>query len=1067
MKRFCICVFYEKDGIVRDNITYYLKGLQEVAEKILLVVNGKLTEEGKSKVYDLGIDIFQRENNGLDFGGWKEALEKIGYEELSNYDELILTNTTCYGPIYPLSEMFNEMEQRDNDFWGITKHPEVKEYLIKGDNKSQILEHIQTYFIVFNKRVFLSTPFKGFLDNVKLHNDYKKVVAYYECKLTNFLELSGFKSDSYIELDSYKKYVFNPKYCTDILLEQHKLPLIRKDAIIEPYKIKFEKTLPYRSSKIINYVKKHSDYDTNMIYDDIISSYPMSQIKANFHLNYVLPSNYNCSNINKDFKIALILYIYYEDLVEFCYNYAKSMPQGADIYIISSKTSTLEECKNKAYILKDYNLIYRLKENKGRDVSAYLITCADVFKNYDLICCVHDKKSPHALGIRGADFQYEGFECNLKSSEYVNNVINLFESNNRLGLLCPPAPNYAGFKALNDPIGVNAMGLKRLYDFLNLSVPFDNNPVAPFGAMFWVRGDALSPLFRHEWIYSDFPEEPLPPDGTISHVIERIYPYVVQEAGYLSGWIMPDDFGSIYIDNLLIDNIVLKNPCYQDMKNNSFIEQIFSIKNTFDKKYKVITILGIKFKFKIKVKNRYIKFSSSECVMFLLRKLSQFIFRNTIKKNSKVKILVCLHLFYPNSWKTISQYLKNLETYNYELIITCTEGHYNKEILNEILKFKPDSKISIYPNFGFDVGPFIDELQGIDLSEYDIVYKLHSKGVNRSFIYIYNQIFKYEDWFYNLYNAILGPFTVHKTIDKIYNSPDIGIVAAKNLIISDPKHKQFFTNEFANKYNIKINKKYHYVAGTCFAIKAKLLKPIEDLNMKIGDFSKTKRGEFSLAHAMERLVCACIEPQGFKFYGINVPHKKYCFEKQLYEKYSPIRLLNDTSFNLDYDFFYKVLEMLPIKKYEIVNLKLKDIKRFYKGKILDLKDCHPYKYLQGEISQYKEYCSSNKTETMFDMSELRFKTLIDSINLKSYDSKNVVVVDSQNILLDGQHRCCILLNKYGEDYVIPVLKVHFNEISKLSSIENIFSITNTRDKTHKVITILGIKFKFKRKVRSK
>lgn len=44
-----------------------------------------------------------------------------------------------------------------------------------------------------------------------------------------------------------------------------------------------------------------------------------------------------------------------------------------------------------------------------------------------------------------------------------------------------------------------------------------------------------------------------------------------------------------------------------------------------------------------------------------------------------------------------------------------------------------------------------------------------------------------------------------------------------------------------------------------------------------------------------------------------------------------------------------------------------------------------------------------------------------------------------------------------------VRKMHSKNINKNSLIENIFSIKNTFDKTHKIITIMGVKFKFKKK----
>ena len=48
-KRCCICVFWDKQGIVRDYVTYYIKGLQKIAEKVIVTVNGIITDDSREK----------------------------------------------------------------------------------------------------------------------------------------------------------------------------------------------------------------------------------------------------------------------------------------------------------------------------------------------------------------------------------------------------------------------------------------------------------------------------------------------------------------------------------------------------------------------------------------------------------------------------------------------------------------------------------------------------------------------------------------------------------------------------------------------------------------------------------------------------------------------------------------------------------------------------------------------------------------------------------------------------------------------------------------------------------
>lgn len=54
----------------------------------------------------------------------------------------------------------------------------------------------------------------------------------------------------------------------------------------------------------------------------------------------------------------------------------------------------------------------------------------------------------------------------------------------------------------------------------------------PAGSMFWARSQALLPLFDLGLGWDDYPEEPVPHDGTILHALERLVPVVVESRGF-------------------------------------------------------------------------------------------------------------------------------------------------------------------------------------------------------------------------------------------------------------------------------------------------------------------------------------------------------------------------------------------------------------------------------------------------------------------------------------------------------------------------------------------------------
>ena len=100
--------------------------------------------------------------------------------------------------------------------------------------------------------------------------------------------------------------------------------------------------------------------------------------------------------------------------------------------------------------------------------------------------------------------------------------------------------------------GPNFDNTKALLKTLGLDVPISGEkaPLAPFGSVFWFRVKALAPLFDHGWQHGDFPPEPLPQDGTISHAIERVYPFVAQGAGYYPAVVMSSDFAVLRCDTM-------------------------------------------------------------------------------------------------------------------------------------------------------------------------------------------------------------------------------------------------------------------------------------------------------------------------------------------------------------------------------------------------------------------------------------------------------------------------------------------------------------------------------------
>lgn len=416
----------------------------------------------------------------------------------------------------------------------------------------------------------------------------------------------------------------------------------------------------------------------------------------------------------------------------------------------------------------------------------------------------------------------------------------------------------------------------------------------------------------------------------------------------------------------------------------------------------------------------------------LWRKVGRIAFAKEIEKNQNARIFVHLHLFYPMLWSDIKEYLKNLQSYNYDLYITHPLD-FDFKVIEDIKDFKPEAKIVAIENKGYDVGPFMEVLSNLNLDDYDIIYKLHSKRTNYGKVFMYSNLFKKADWYQYLFKGVLGSFNVHKTIDILMSDDKVGMVAAKNLITLDPSHKQNFVRSYVKELKLDFVEDYKFIAGTCLASKSQALKKLKNLGLKLDSFDMTQRGFFSLAHAMERILSIDVMAQGYEIYGMPVCLFKKWLRKRKEQKLisrSSTMLLKDKRFYIDDEFFYRGLESRQIKKYELLDLPLSKLRRHWTdGKYYKLNEVSPYKYLQGDKEEYLNYAKVHKNHPKLpNMTAERFDNLVKDIEEKGYDEKSVIIVNKKNSILDGQHRACYLYHKYGGDYKAKVLKVYFGKI---------------------------------------
>lgn len=232
---------------------------------------------------------------------------------------------------------------------------------------------------------------------------------------------------------------------------------------------------------------------------------------------------------------AIILYLYYTDTVENYYSYIDDIPSGIDIYIISSQQDVLWQVKRHRDETNGKCRGYLLKENAGRDVSALLVTSKEIVKRYTYVCFLHDKKAHSPEMEKDTQLWIENLWGNLiGSAHYINSILELFEKDEKLGVIAPPDPIGDNFYISLGYGWYGSFGItSKIADKLNLNSNLDiNRPPITIGTALWFRYDALRKLFDADWKYADFDDSQLKDTNYISYGLERIFAYVAQDAGY-------------------------------------------------------------------------------------------------------------------------------------------------------------------------------------------------------------------------------------------------------------------------------------------------------------------------------------------------------------------------------------------------------------------------------------------------------------------------------------------------------------------------------------------------------
>lgn len=229
-------------------------------------------------------------------------------------------------------------------------------------------------------------------------------------------------------------------------------------------------------------------------------------------------------------RIAIHAHIFYADLASEFASFIQNMPFPYDLFVSTTSESARQTCQ------KAFSRLPQLKQltiaivpNRGRDIAPMFCTFGKELEQYDFIAHIHSKKSLYNLGATDGWREYL-LNCLLGSKSQIQKIFTLLSGEKDIGIVYPQNYHklpYAAYTWLsNQALGLlwcNRLNITRMprgyFDF-------------PAGSMFWIRAEALKPLFDARFTLDDFPEEAGQTDATLAHCLERLLVLVTQRSGY-------------------------------------------------------------------------------------------------------------------------------------------------------------------------------------------------------------------------------------------------------------------------------------------------------------------------------------------------------------------------------------------------------------------------------------------------------------------------------------------------------------------------------------------------------
>lgn len=133
-KTLVLFAHYDPDDRVDPYVTHYLRALRELDAEIVFVSSSGMHNTESTEIFDLCSVVYAGSTPSTDFASWYAGW-KLMRDSIDQFDRLVLVNDSVYGPLFPLTEMWDQFHGAD---------------MYGAIESTEITRHFQSWFLAWD-----------------------------------------------------------------------------------------------------------------------------------------------------------------------------------------------------------------------------------------------------------------------------------------------------------------------------------------------------------------------------------------------------------------------------------------------------------------------------------------------------------------------------------------------------------------------------------------------------------------------------------------------------------------------------------------------------------------------------------------------------------------------------------------------------------------------------------------------------------------------------------------------------------------------------------------------------